>query len=120
MKYFVIFLVLISPTVAFAQPLVPTDCGGVGQPECGYKHLLQMVDTIINWLIMISVPISAGVMAWAGIIYMTTGIADKKAQAKSMLIKVFIGFVAILSAWIIVSTILNVLVNPNIRNSLPV
>lgn len=65
---------------------------------------------------MISFPVAAGVLAWAGFIMMTSGDnAGKRSEAKKMILKVFIGFAFILSAWIIVGTITNTLLrNPNI------
>ena len=80
--------------------------------------LLVLADNIITWIIMISVPVAAGVFAWAGFILMTTGVADKRSQAKAMFWKVFIGFVIILSAWLVVSTLLNALLKPEIRNTI--
>lgn len=65
---------------------------------------------------MISVPVAAGVFAWAGFTYMTTGISDQKSAAKAMMQKVFIGFVAILAAWIIVTTITNSLLSDGSNN----
>lgn len=115
-----LFLIII-PIFVFAQgPFVP--CGDFvnNQKECGYQDLLIMVNKIINWIIIISVPVAAGVFAWAGILYMTTGIADKKSDAKAMLWKVFWGFVVILSAWIIVNTITNTLLKPNFKDAVPV
>ena len=122
---FSLLLLIIIPVFANAA-IIP--CGGhifdindniIGeQPPCGYEYLLELVNNIINWIIMISVPVSAGVFAWAGITYMTTGVADKKSYAKSMMTKVFTGFVIILAAWLIVTTITNVLLaNPS---SIPV
>mgnify|MGYP001587001626 CR=1 FL=1 len=126
---------IIVPVFTLAQgPFVP--CGGniidangniIGkQPECSYKHLLELVNKIINWIIMISVPVAAGVFAWAGFKYMTTGISDQKSEAKAMINKVFIGFVVILSAWIIVNTITSALLRgpgdegEDFRSSVPV
>jgi len=107
--------IIIIPLFVSADqtPIVSKDCGVVtnGQinRECGYADLLALVNSIINWIIIISVPVAAGVFAWAGIIYMTTGVSDKKSKAKEMLQKVFIGFVFILAAWIIVGTIVKAL-----------
>src|SRR3989344_3094286 len=105
---FIIILVLFLPVFVNAQtqanPIIPP-CS----PDCGYYNLLELVNNIINWVILIAVPIAAGVFAWAGILYMTTGIADKKSEAKAMLWKVFWGLTAILAAWIIVSTLVNAL-----------
>lgn len=105
---------LIPPVYSLAQaadgPLIP-NCS----PNCGFYDLLRLVNNIINWIIMISFPIAAGVLAWAGFKYMTTGISDQKSEAKKMIQKVFLGFVFILSAWIIVGTITNTLLrDPNI------
>ena len=101
---FFLFAVIIIPFLVNAAGLVP-DCS----PNCGYKDLLTLVNNIIKWIIMVSVPVAAGVFAWAGFKYMTTGVSDQKAAAKAMLVKVFLGFVFILAAWLIVSTILKAL-----------
>ncbi|MEK7116860.1 MAG: hypothetical protein AAB837_01705 [Patescibacteria group bacterium] len=128
---FLILFILIMPVLIFAQgPFVP--CGGniidangniTGkQPECGYQDLLKLVNNIINWIIMISVPVAAGVFAWAGFIYMTTGISDQKSYAKDMMWKVAKGLVFILAAWIIVNTITNTLLTDKygFRQAVPV
>ena len=120
------FIVLIPVFVAAQGGLTP-DCGitqadGSVNSECGYEDLLRLVNRIIDWIIMISVPVAAGVFAWAGIKYMTTGVSDQKSEAKEMLRKVFFGFVFILAAWIIVTTILNALLSETsgVRDNVPV
>lgn len=114
-----LFLIIV-PFFVFAQnqgPFVP-DCGP--QNNCGYRELLILVNNIINWIIIISVPVAAGVFAWAGILYMTTGVMDTKAKAKEMLWKVFWGFVVILSAWIIVTTITNTFLSKDFKEAVPI
>jgi hypothetical protein len=118
---FLILLIITIPVFTHAQitQIVSKDCGVIvnGQinRECGYYDLLQLVNNVINWIILIAAPVAAGVFAWAGIKYMTTGISDQKAAAKKMLQNVFIGFVFILAAWIIVGTIVKALLqNPSI------
>ena len=126
-----VFLVLIMlmPVLVGAQGgFIP--CGGnifddsgniIGkQPECSFGYLLQLVNNIISWIIKISVPVAAGVFAWAGILYMTTGIAGKKEDAKKMIHKVFIGLVFILSAWIIVTTLTKALLDDEFSKDVPV
>ena len=123
-----LLLVIIVPIFVNAQEptqIVSTKCGvtlpggGVNR-ECGYADLIELVNTIITWIIMISVPVAAGVFAWAGIKYMTTGIADQKSVAKEMIKKVFIGFVFILAAWIIVTTVTNTLLKDEFKKAVPV
>ena len=82
-----LFVLVFVPVLSFAQ-IIP-NCS----PNCGYYDLLQLVNNIIRWIIMISFPVAAGVFAWAGFIYMTSAVADKKSEAKGMFIKVFVGFV---------------------------
>lgn len=125
---FSLLIVAVMPVLANAQadqiPLVSKDCGiivdGKINRECGYADLLILVNTVIDWIIKISVPVAAGVFAWAGIKYMTTGISDQKSAAKAMMTKVFIGFVFILAAWIIVGTIIKALLRQDLQGSIPV
>lgn len=111
-----LFLVLIVPVLVFGQgtteskPIIP-NCS----PNCGFSDLMQLINNLINWIIMISIPIAAGVFAWAGIKYMITGVANTKNEAKDMMVKVLIGFAAILAAWIIVTTITNALLSDDFK-----
>jgi len=76
--------------------------------ECNFDDLLYLVQNLLNWLVIISFPISVITFSWAGFILMTTAVVDKKSEAKKMLGKVLLGFIIILSAWLIVRTIVNV------------
>lgn len=102
--------VLAVPVLTNAE-IIPSNCGDVanGQPECGYNDLLKLINNVIDWIMMVAIPVSAGVFAWVGFKYMTTGVSDQKSEAKKMLWKVFIGLVFILAAWLIVDTILKAL-----------
>jgi len=103
----------ITPVFANAYILSSITCGY----DCGYSDLLTLVNAIIDWIIKISIPISAGVFAWAGFKYMTSAVVDQKSQAREMMKKVLMGFVFILSAWVIVSTILSAIVNKSNVNT---
>ena len=124
-----LILTAFSPALALAenppnQNRIIPDCGiivdGKINKECDYNDFLQLIKNIINWLILFSFPVAALVFAWAGFKYMTTGISDQKSAAKSMLVKVFIGFVIILASWLIVNTILSALLNPDFTDAVPV
>lgn len=115
----ILFLIIIIPILTNAQTKIIPDCGALN--VCGYGELLQLVNNIIKWIIMISVPIAAGVFAWAGFSMMIG--ADNPGKRKDsidMMKKVFIGFVFILAAWIIVTTITNTLLSPEFKGSVPV
>lgn len=120
----ILLVFIIIPSLALAQdntsqnPLVP-NCGE--NNECGYTHLIILVNNIIGWIVTISVPVAAGVIAWAGFVLMTSGDnAGKRSEAKSIMTKVFIGLAFILSAWIIVSTIVNALLGSSNSVYMPI
>ncbi len=114
----ILVMFMVVPIISFAQTQGSSFVPCIN--NCGYQDLLKLVNNIINWIILISVPVAAGVFAWAGFKYMTTGISDQKSEAKAMINKVFIGFVVILSAWIIVNTITNNLLRPEFKEAVPV
>ncbi len=110
------FLPLIFLTLLILIPVI-TDAGIIPcDNDCDFEDFIQLIRNIIDWIIKISVPVATGVFAWAGFKYMTSGVVDQKSEAKEMIRKVFIGFVVILSAWLIVSTIINALLNEDFRN----
>lgn len=117
----ILFVFMFMPVFAYAAGLLP-NCGiiesGKVIKECGYYDLLELVNKVIDWIIMIAVPVAAGVLAWAGFKYMTTGISDQKSEAKTIIRKVCLGLVFILAAWLIVGTILKALLKD--PNSVPV
>lgn len=123
-KYFIatiLVLFILLPLFSFAQssqnptPLVTKECGilvnGKLNRECGWTDFLALINRVINWVIWMAIPFSAAVFAWAGFKYMTSGVVDQKKEAIEMMQKVFWGLVAILSAWLIVDTILDALLS---------
>ncbi len=125
----ILFLVLILlPTPILAQNnnegLIPdckADTSRDPSPDCGYNDFLQLIKNVINRLIFLSFPIAAGVFAWAGFKMMTAaGSESKRTEAKNMIVKVFIGFVIILAAWLIVNTILSALLKQEFIDAVPV
>lgn len=102
--------------VAYAQGLV-TDCGSVSSPStgCGWNELLQVVRNVINFVILLAAPCAALAFMWAGVLYFTAaGNESQIKKAHTIFTKVLIGFVIVLSAWLIVWTILNTFANSNV------
>lgn len=92
-------LVLIVPTHAFAQGIVPCE-----DADCSFADLVGLGQNIIDFLLRIAVPIAAALFAWAGFLYLTS--AEKPGQrdtAKKIFQSVFWGLVIALGAWLIVS-----------------
>jgi len=116
-------LLLALPIFAIAAeaPLVP-ECARVSGPEseCKWEDLVTLIDNIIDYVIITAVPFGTAVIAYAGLIYAKTGIADKKANAKKMLIMVCTGMAVMLGAWIIINTLTGVLLNPEFQEAIPI
>ena len=77
--------------------------------QCQFRDLITLADNIIKYLIYFSIPIVAIVFAYAGFLYLTSaGSVGKASQATSLFTDAAIGFVIVLSAWLIVKTVENV------------
>ena len=112
-KILILILILI-PIIIPVGVLAQTNFIVCNGPDCTFGHLLVLVKNVLDWLVMISFSAAIITLMWAGFLYLTTGIADKKTQAKAMLWKVVIGFAIILGAWVIVKTIVGVILKPEI------
>ncbi len=73
--------------------------------ECNFINLINMVKYLINWLFGISVPIMVAMLAYSGYLHMTGKEANIK-KSYEILKKAVLGFVVMLMAWFIVTTIL--------------
>ncbi len=107
--------VAITPSVASAQAgLIPcgtetittgAHAGEVSNP-CKWSDFFTLVTNVTNYLIILGAAVSALAFGWAGILMMTAGgEMGKIEQAKSIFVKVLIGFILMLAAWLIVHPI---------------
>jgi len=108
----IIGTVILSPTLALAQvfnkAVVP--CNGVNCTVCDLASLAQ---NILNLAIYVMIVLSAVMFAYAGFKAMTAGgNASEYAAARRIFGNVLIGLVIILSAWILIDTLMKTLV-PN-------
>ncbi len=110
-------LFFLAPTVTIAAGLVPlvpqanqgSSCNGAGgcQSICDLALLAQ---NVLNDGIYLAVFLSAALFAYAGWKHMTAGgDTGQIKQANEVFTNVFIGLVIILSAWLIVSTLMSIL-----------
>lgn len=108
---FIIVIVTIVPDLAEAQNLGLTEalCDG---PTCSACHLVELGNRLIKWLIGIIVILFAVLAVWAGFGLVTSGGNPSALQdAKSRFTNAFIGFLIVLSAWLIVDTLMRGIVN---------
>lgn len=72
-------------------------------PNCTFNSLLLLVERVITFLIYISIPLASISFAWAGFLLIFSGGSEqKKNEAKSIFTKTAIGFIIVLSAWLII------------------
>ncbi len=100
----VLFLVLAAvPLFTFAAGLVP--CGGADEPACQTCHVVQLVNGVISWLVLILGTVAAIIIVYAGFkLVMSGGNRHAKEEAKSMLSNMIIGYVIVLAGWLLVDT----------------
>jgi uncharacterized membrane protein YdbT with pleckstrin-like domain len=107
-RYGLIVLSYVVAMPAYAEGLVT--CGKTGQAECGLSDLIAMANGIIAYLLYIGVFIGVAMISYAGYtLVISQGNENAMEKAKSRVWNVIVGFVIILLAYLIVSTILTVL-----------
>ena len=85
-------------------------CGTEELGGCTFEHLILLANNLIHNLILLSTLLAVISFAYAGIILLTSGgNPGAKTQAKAIFKKVLIGYLWILSAWLLVYTITKVL-----------
>jgi hypothetical protein len=115
----VLLMAIVLPAITHAQNIfnvVP--CGNESDPQiaarsCTLSHLFQLINNVIKVLVILSFPATMIAWTWVGILLLTSGgDSGRITRAKGIAIKVLWGFIIILSAWLLVYTILNALVDP--------
>ena len=87
------------------DPLVP--CNGSSESPCNFNALVQLASNIIDFIIYMSVSVSAIMFAYAGFLYITAqGETGKISTAHSIFKNVGLGLVFVLGAWLIVKAVL--------------
>jgi DNA-binding transcriptional MerR regulator len=100
----------VSSEGATTEPTTDIDTGGLvpcSGIECNMCSAISLIERIINWLIGIMLVVFAGITAWAGFKLVTSGgNPEAKTAAKSLLTNAFIGIVIVLTAWLLIDTLM--------------
>lgn len=107
---FVLFLFNISITygAGLVPPCVSNETG------CGFNDFLILAQTIMNFIRDLSITVAVIMFTWAGVLYLTAaGAQDQIKKAHKIFTNVLIGFIVIISAWLVINTIANALLNKN-------
>lgn len=101
-------LVFLLPMIAFGAHdggIVP--CHG---SECDWADLVSLGQNVLNLIVTLAVIVSAIMFAYAGMLFFSSSAnASGLEKAKKIFAGVIIGLVIILTAWLIINTILETL-----------
>ncbi|MBU6142318.1 hypothetical protein KGO95_04415 [Patescibacteria group bacterium] len=85
-------------------------CGNPGQPACNLCSLLALIQILINYAIDLAFAFSGLFIAWGAFVIMTAGGSEQRVKkGKEVMTTAIIGLVIMLSAWLILGTVLQVL-----------
>lgn len=75
--------------------------------DCNYDKIIELIDRAWKFVFIMIIPIAAIAFAYAGFLLMFQGSSpEKRKLARNIFIKVFIGIAVVLSAFLLVKTIL--------------
>jgi len=110
--FFVFFLCLVlllvhsAPVFAQNRFVLEIPCEGGKTDQCDLLDFVELTRRVINFLIALAIPIFAIGAAYAGWLLLTSGgNPSERDHAKDVLYKMVMGFVLMLSAWLIVYAI---------------
>lgn len=126
------FFSLMFPSVIYSKDYTGSDnpkdkdfqlvpCKGVndeGDDDCDFNALMVLFNRIINFIFYVSIPLAAISFSYAGYLYLSAaGNTSQIEKAHKIFEKVLIGFIFILSAWLIVYTITSSLLSSDFKDS---
>ncbi len=101
---FILSLAFVLPAVTQAAGLVP--CDGV-VVRCQACKFIELINNLVRWLIVFLTLLCGLLAAIAGLkIVMSGGDSHARSDAKEMFTNVLVGFLILLSAWLIVDTVM--------------
>lgn len=76
-------------------------------PNCSYNQLIQQINRFIDFLLVLAIPIAAIMIIYSAIkLFFSGGNSSELTAAKNRIVKVILGIVFILSAWLIIKLVL--------------
>ena len=121
-KYsFILVLFLGTPLYIYVQANGLLPCGTISSgnysllnptyylqaTSCNFCYFAKLIQNIVNFLVMVTIPISVTMFAWAGILFFTaTGNPKRITRARSIFRGVLIGFIITITGWLVVQIVL--------------
>ncbi len=92
---------LVAPLFTLANGLVP--CGGIGEQPCQSCDVVNLVNNVIQWLVVVLGTIAALVIIYAGVkLVISGGNQAAMEESKSMITNIIIGYIIVLSGWLLI------------------
>ncbi len=93
----------------FSGPIVP-ECGigtGVSPFACGACDLINLSQNIVNFFVFFATAIAVLMFVYAGVLYIfALGDTGQIKKAHGIFVNVFVGFIIVLAAWLIIDLIM--------------
>ena len=91
--------------------IVPAQCTSC---PCGFAGTMQLAQNLMNVGIALGILIMLFVIIYAGVLFLMSPTApENREKGKSMFTNAIIGFLIIISAWLLIDTVMKTLYNPN-------
>ncbi len=104
-----LYVLLLAGNVALAQGGLVT-CGNPGQADCNICSFLELVKGLIDFAIKLAFALAGLFITWGAFVTMTAGGSEERVkQGREILTTAIIGLVIMLSAWLILGTVIQVL-----------
>ncbi len=101
MRYIITSVLFFLPKIIFAQGFVTCHEGG----KCSFCELMAMVNSIVEWVIIIGTLCTVLILAYAGfLLIVSRGDASALAKGKKIFFQCIIGILIMLASWTIVDT----------------
>ncbi len=109
--FFSLFIIVLFIPALPSEAQDLASFAGCTGADCSTCNVVSMANGLIQWVIGFLFVLFAGLMAWAGFGLVTSnGNSHALDEAKGYFVNAVVGFVIILSAWLIVDTIMRGLV----------
>ncbi len=109
MKWVYAAFVAFLPFVSSAQDTGLVTCTG---PDCNFCTFVAMVNNLIDWLVGFLTLAAVLALVFAGFkLVVSAGDQGAMTDAKKMITNIVIGFIIVLSAWLIVDTLMKALIS---------
>jgi hypothetical protein len=122
----IMFTFIVLPNLSLAQNTGGTaldysglvKCDGVLNPnesgrqvKCNFYNLIVIINQLVNWAFTLSLPVVAGMFAYAGYLHIT-GSEENIKRSRKMMQNAIIGFIIALTAWFVVTTLVEWIKDP--------